>query len=163
MADLPSIDDANVRGPAYYVASARVNCQHCGIATVVMALAVPHDHETRQEDGDIEPWQRVSVAAMLFYVTSLPIAVQARLSRLSSRYQPASSDAALGSYWSNHCDHCGVLLGDHDLHCEPDGAFVPSSAAQAQEIQILRIPEPFEAAATGYALEPEFFEFMRKA
>ena len=44
-----------------------------------------------------------------------------------------------------------------------DGAFMPSSEAAAANIHILQIQEPFQAVAAGYALEPEFFGFMRKS
>jgi hypothetical protein len=52
------------------------------------------------------------------------------------------------------------LLDDHELHCEPEGAFQPSSAADAARILLFQISEPLEAAAGGYAIEPEFFGCM---
>jgi hypothetical protein len=55
------------------------------------------------------------------------------------------------------------LLDDYELHCEPDGAFMPCGEAEAGNILLLQIDEPFEAVAAGCALEPEFFRFMRKA
>jgi hypothetical protein len=85
------------------------------------------------------------------------------LNQLSQFFRLAHSAATLSSYWANHCEHCGTLLGDHELHCEPDGAFTPSSEAAAANIHLLRIQEPFEAVAAGYAFEPEFFGFMRKS
>jgi hypothetical protein len=66
------------------------------------------------------------------------------------------------SYWANHCEHCDALLGDQEMHCELDGAFVPSSQTAGSAIDVLRIQEPFEAAATGYSVEPEFFDFARE-
>jgi len=68
----------------------------------------------------------------------------------------------MNSYWANHCEQCGNLLGDHDLHCEPEGAFMPTSEAAAKAIQLLRFDAPFAAAAVGYACEPQFFSSMNK-
>jgi len=120
------------------------------------------DSDTGLDTGSVS-WQRAGVNAFLFYVEYLPDAVQGRLRDLSPSFRFAYSDATLSSYWANHCDHCGRLLGDHELHCEPEGAFVPVSETAAAAIELLKIEEPFEAAADGYAFEPEFFRLMRKA
>jgi hypothetical protein len=171
MSEIPSLADANVRSHTYYVARTNVRCWHCGLSTRLLALAVPHNHETldgdTQADADCgdsasDAWQRAAVNAMLFYVERLSDDVQDRLNRISPFFRLAHSAATLNSYWANHCEHCGTLLGDHELHCEPDGAFMPSSEAAAANIQLQQIQEPFEAVAAGYAFEPEFFGFMRK-
>jgi len=172
MSEIAPLADANVRSETYYVARANVRCWHCGLSTRVLALAMPHGHETLDGDtradadgGDAAPdaWQRAAVNAMLFYVESIPEDVQERLNRLSPFFRLAHSAATLNSYWANHCEHCGTLLGDHELHCEPDGAFMPSNEAAAANIQLQQIEEPFEAVAAGYAFEPEFFGFVRKS
>jgi hypothetical protein len=171
MSEIPSLADANVRSQTYYVARTNVRCRHCGWSTRLLALAIPDNHETLDEDSQAEAdcgepaskaWQPANANAFLFYVERLPDHVQGRLNQLSQFFRLAHSAVTLSSYWANHCEHCGTLLGDHELHCEPDGAFMPSSAAAAANIQLLQIPEPFQAAAAGYALEPEFFGFMRK-
>jgi len=120
------------------------------------------DSDAALEAGSV-PWQRAGVNAFLFYVEYLPDSVNGRLRDLSPSFRFACSDATLTSYWANHCDHCGRLLGDHELHCEPEGAFVPVSETAAAAIELLKIEEPFEAAADGYAFEPEFFSLMREA
>lgn len=172
MSETPSLADANVRSPTYYVAHTHALCRHCGLSTRLLALAIPQDHETLDEDaqpdaGGRDPapdtWQRVAVNAMLFYVERLPGGVKDRLNRISPFFRLAHSAATLNSYWANHCEHCGTLLGDHELHCEPDGAFMPASEAAAANIQLQQIQEPFEAVAAGYAFEPEFFGFMPKS
>jgi hypothetical protein len=38
-----------------------------------------------------------------------------------------------------------------------------SSEAAAANIELVRIQEPFAAMAAGYAMNPEFFVFMRKS
>jgi hypothetical protein len=172
MSEIPPLADANVRSHTYYVARTHVRCWHCGLPTRLLALAMPHNHETldgdTQADADggdpaSDAWQRAAVNAMLFYVERLPDDVRDRLNRISPFFRLAHSAATLNSYWANHCEHCGTLLGDHELHCEPDGAFMPSSEAAAANIQLQQIPEPFEAVAAGYAFEPEFFGFMRRS
>ena len=172
MSEIPSLADANVRSQTYYIACTNARCWHCGVPTRLLALAIPDGHETLDEDTRANPdggesasdaWQRGTANALLFYVGWLPEGVQHRLSRLSQFFRLAHSAATSSSYWANHCEHCGTLLGDHELHCEPDGAFMPSSEGAAANIQLLEIHDPFQAVAAGYALEPEFFGFMRKS
>jgi hypothetical protein len=137
----------------------------------LLALALPPDHETLDEDaqnddGDgAEPspdaWQRASVNAFLFYVEQVPDAVRDQLSRLSCFFRLARDTATLKPYWANHCEHCGRLLGDQELHCEP-GVFMASDEAAAANIELVRIQAPFAAVTAGYALEPEFFACMRE-
>ena len=170
--------DANVRSHSYYVARTSVRCAHCGLSTRLLALAMPQGHETLHTDAHDdcdsdrdtdEPcgesaqdvWQRTDANALIFYVEGLPRAVHTRLQQLSRFFRLAYDPGAMNSYWANHCEHCGILLGDHELHCEPEGAFMPSSEAAAKNIQLLRFQEPFAAAAVGYACEPEFFASMR--
>jgi hypothetical protein len=162
--------DANVRSQSYYVARTCTRCPQCGLSTRLLALAIPQGHETLHAGTDDELcdgsaqdlWQRADVNALLFYIEGLPGAVQSRLQRLSSFFHPAYDPAAMNSYWANHCEQCGNLLGDHDLHCEPEGAFMPTSDAAAKAVQLLRFDEPFAAAAVGYACEPQFFTSMNK-
>ena len=172
MSETPPLADANVRSETYYIARTDARCWHCGLSTRVLALAMPHDHETLDGDtrtdadcGDhaSEAWQRADVNAMLFYVERLSEVVQDRLNRISQFFRLAHSASTLNSYWANHCERCGTLLGDHELHCEPEGAFMPSSEAAAANIQLQQIQEPFEAVAAGYEFEPEFFDHMRKS
>jgi hypothetical protein len=52
------------------------------------------------------------------------------------------------------------VLSDDQLHCEP-GGFMPSDALEARSISLTLVRQDFSALASGYALEPEFFAFMR--
>jgi hypothetical protein len=171
MSQIPPLPGANVRSHCYFVARTRVRCRHCGSSTGLLAVAVPHDHETLHEDvvddADdgagpcAEVWQRAGANAFLFYVHHLPDGVRDRLNRLSQYFRPARCAATMNTYWVNHCERCGRPLGDHELHCEP-GVFMASSEAAAANIELVRIQEPFAAVAAGYAVDPEFFAFMRK-
>lgn len=161
---------ANVRSNTYFVARTEAQCWHCGLPTRVLALAMPPDHETLDPDVDDRDaglaetaWQCAGVNAFLFYMEYLPDAVRSRLSGISPYFRLDYSEATLNSYWANHCEHCGSLLGDHELHCEFDGAFMPFSVSAAANIQLLQIQEPIEARVVGYAYEPEYFRCMSRS
>jgi hypothetical protein len=166
-----TLTDANVRSQTYYVARTTALCWRCGTPTWLLALALPPAHDVLEEDDTVElpddgepapgMWQCADANAFLFHVERLPDEVQRHLHELSQSFHVAQNPAAHSSYWENHCEHCSALLGDHELHCEPDGAFAPSSEAAAAKIELREIKEPFEAAVAGYALEPEFFRCMR--
>ena len=172
MSQIQALRGANVRSHSYFVARTSTRCPHCGLPTRLLAVAVPQDHETLDEDAEddagdraepaAEAWQRSNINAFLFYVQELPDGVRDRLHQMSRCFRPAHCAATLNSYWINHCEHCGGPLGDHELHCEP-GVFMASSEAAAANIELVRIQEPFAALAAGYAMEPEFFAFMRKS
>jgi hypothetical protein len=174
MSTIQSHSDANVRSQTFYVARSNARCWHCGEATRLIALAVPQNHEILHADADADAeadnrdqpapdaWQRVNADAFLFYVDYLPDGVRDQLKQISPSFRMAYSAVTLNSYWANHCEHCGTLLDDHDLHCEPEGAFMPVSESAATAIQLSSVQAPFEAAAAGYALAPEFFRFMHR-
>ena len=161
----PQHPNPNYRSPKYGIARTDTRCWHCGRSTRVLALLLPEDHETLDTEtaAELDVWQRAGASAFLFYVAYLPDGVQRRLFQLSPTFCAAHSEATANCYWANHCEHCGSLLDDHELHCETDGAFMPSSEAEAENILVLQISEPFDALAAGYALDPEFLRFMRKA
>jgi hypothetical protein len=171
MQEFRSLPDANFRSKTYYVARTEVKCWHCGLPTHLLALAMPHGHETLDTDlaaengQDCAPdsWHRASFNAFLFFVERLSDEVQSQLGRVSRSFRLAHCTATLTSYWANHCEHCSALLGDHELHCEFDCAFMPSSESNAANIELLHIREPLEAMAAGYAIEPEYFRFMSRS
>jgi hypothetical protein len=186
MSTIQSHPDANVRSQTFYVARRNARCWHCGKSTRLIALAVPQNHEILEADVDVDvdadddadevadggaddcdqpapdAWQRANENAFLFYVDYLPDAVRDQLKQISPYFRMAYSAVTLNSYWANHCEHCGTLLDDHELHCEPEGAFMPSSESAATAIQLSNVRAPFEAAAAGYAPAPEFFRFMQR-
>jgi hypothetical protein len=188
MSTIQSHPDANVRSQTFHVARTNARCRHCGESTRLIALAVPQNHEIldansnsnsnadagddadQDADGEADDrdqpvpdaWQCASADAFLFYVDYLPDGVRDQLKQISPSFRMAYSAVTLNSYWANHCEHCGALLEDHELHCEPEGAFMPSSESAATAIQLSSVQAPFEAAAAGYALAPEFFRFMHR-
>jgi hypothetical protein len=170
MTDHDSGGEINVRSMGYWIALAAAACPHCCSQTRLMALAVPPLHETLSDPGEAgdgeareDTWEVAGCNAFLFYVEYLPQTVRRRLEHFSSGYRPAYSAAALASYWVNHCERCGALIDDHELFCEPAGAFLPTGPASASAIALVRVEEALEAAAGGYAIEPEFFDAMVQA
>jgi len=170
MPDVTLRSDINVRSDGYFIAHAIGTCGCCHASTRLLALAVPPEHEALAMDTDAESeeaaqdtWEVASCNAFLFYIGYLPDAVRRRLSEFSPSYRVARSAAAQGSYWANHCERCGSLFDDHDLFCEPEGAFLPTNDASAAAIRLQWINEPIEAAAAGYACDPEFFASMGEA
>ncbi|MGO9512388.1 MAG: hypothetical protein ACLP2F_01940 [Steroidobacteraceae bacterium] len=167
MSDDSLRSDVNFRSEGFFIARAMGTCRCCRASTRMLALALPPEHETLALDPEAEceesaqdTWQVASCNAFLFYIEYLPDAVRRRLTQLSPFYRFARSAATQGSYWANHCERCGSLLDDQDLFCEPEGAFLPTNDASAADIQLLWIDEPIEAAAAGYACDPEFFASM---
>jgi hypothetical protein len=51
-------------------------------------------------------------------------------------------------------------LDDHELFCEPEGAFLPTSESTAAAIHLVLVDEPFETSAAGYSYEPPLLDAM---
>ena len=178
------LPEMNIRSPRYYIARTVSTCRHCGSPTGLVAIAVPPGHETLDVDDDASDkgsddetqhrehpaaaWSVADHNAILFYVDSLPAAVQKRINRYQPAYQPIDTDAAAataagggsGSYWANHCEKCACQLDDDELFCEPEGAFLPTSESTAAAIHLVLVDEPFETSAAGYSYDPPLFDAM---
>jgi hypothetical protein len=133
--------------------------------TAVIGIVLPVGHEVLEIDSDAEAgmratdvWEVAEAEAALFYIERIPEGVLSRLRQLSQHYRIGSSEVAAESYWMNHCSFCGTGQDDFELYCEPEGAFMPISAAAAASIQLYEVIEPFVAQAAGYAYAPEFFD-----
>jgi hypothetical protein len=177
--------EINIRSPRYYIARTVSTCWHCGSPTALVAIAVPPGHETLDVDDDASDegldsetqhrehpaaaWSVADHNAFLFYVDFLPAAVQERINQFQPAYRPLDADAAApatatggasDAYWANHCEQCGCQLDDHELFCEPEGAFLPTSESGAAAIHLVMVDEPFETSAAGYSFEPPLFDAM---
>jgi hypothetical protein len=147
---------ANIRSSSYYIAQTDVGCTCCNRRSRVLALAVPPNHRIKLDDG----WHTVAANAFIFHVAELPRSVAQRVIERSCGLRLTRGEDA-NSYWANHCEHCGAMFSDDELHCEP-GGFMPSDAAEAEAICLSHISRAFSAAAAGHAIDPEFFALMRK-
>jgi hypothetical protein len=130
-----------IRADRYSIASASALCPRCARWTHVVALVVPRSHD-------------VAGRMSLFYVTEVSASVARRLASVCPWYRqaPGGPQACL----SNHCEHCALLLEDHDLHCEPGGAFQPRTDAEARGVTVWDVDEPLEGDADGFGYEPAF-------
>jgi hypothetical protein len=170
MADSNSNASINVRSHSYWIAHAAGECSSCRAETRLVALALPPQHQSLALDWDIEKdelvaytWETAEWSAFLFYVEYLPEKIRRRMQAAAEGYRFAFSERTQGSYWANHCAACGALLEDHDLFCEPDGAFLPTTAAGAAVVALERVDEALEAGAAGYACDPQFLASMAKS
>jgi hypothetical protein len=146
-------DELNCRSAGYLLAQSVFACWRCLQPTSVFCLGLSPGYERRLEDN----WESVSADALLFYVEYLPPDVALVLQELSPQYRLDNSTTTNRVYWVNHCQHCGALLEDHDLHCEPDGAFLPASAHVAEQILFVGIEGQFLARVGGISEEASFF------
>ncbi|MEA3106776.1 MAG: hypothetical protein QOI88_1381 [Gammaproteobacteria bacterium] len=152
--------EINIRSSRFYIARTVSTCWHCGSPTALVALAVPPGHETLDVDDEVSAWSVADHNAFLFYIDFLPAAIQDRLNQHLPSYRRGDGALAAGSYWANHCGRCGSRLDDHELFCEPEGAFSPTSESTAAAIRLAAVDEAFETSAAGYSYEPQYFSAM---
>jgi hypothetical protein len=172
VAENPSPAKSNVRSSSYYVLRTTGRCWHCRLETRLLAIALPCEHEATDgiSDGDADDslqtadqeWEHAGFNAVLFYIEHLPRDIQSQLRDSSRLYRFIHCNITQSSYWANHCEHCATLLDDHELHCEPAGAFLPLDEAGGEKIQLFEIVQPFEARISGYSIEPQFLRFARR-
>ena len=163
MTDHDEHSSLNFRSRHYWIARTAVVCPQCRGETCLVALMLPPGHEVLsidEQDTSIrgDTWESVPRHAFLFYIEFLPDEVRRRIQVLAPMFRFATSPATEGSYWANHCARCGAFQEDHDLFCEPEGAFLPVSPAAAASIELLPAPEGLEVCAAGYAIDPQFVE-----
>jgi len=139
-----------IRANRYAIVSASALCPACSRWTHVVALVAPQHHERRGEQA----WEPVAERASVFDVTDLSASVLRRLASLSPWYRKTSEGPGAG--FANHCEHCAQPLADHDLHCEPGGAFQPQTVGEAQAISVWDIDEALDAEASGFSHDPDF-------
>jgi hypothetical protein len=149
--------NSNLRATSYSIAHTRVHCECCNGASRVIALALPPGHEMRV-DGQ---WQRAESNAFVFYIAELPAPISRRLIEIAPLFSRKHGEGHRNPYWANHCEQCGGMFSDDNLHCEP-GGFMPSHPAEADAISLSPVAEAFSANAAGYAFDPEFFSLIRR-
>ncbi len=162
-------NDINIRSPSFLLGRTVGMCGHCRAAISLFALVVPPGHQALEPDHDAEDeklaayaWRFADHHAFLFHVEFLPINLQSRLRQLTQSDCFGFGDFATSAHWANHCEKCGFVQDDQELFCEPEGAFLPTSESAAGLIHLQTIREAFEAAAAGYAYEPQFFDAMSR-
>ena len=143
---LLSEPDIGVRSSSYFIAQTTKPCWKCAEHTSVFGFILPAGHETLEPDEDDDErdaWYRYDEPTIVHYVTDLLPAVAARVKAFSRHYRVDFSKTTQGSYWMNHCEHCGMKQGDFEMYCEPQGAFFPMDERAASLIVLNEVGEPF--------------------
>lgn len=153
----PEEDRMNVRSANYLLLHAIAPCPHCSQPTSVFCLGVTAGYESRTE----ERWFSEDAAALLFYVESLSMEAGNLVRELAPQFRVDYSMSVDRNYWVNHCQHCETSQEDHDLHCEPDAAFLPTSVHAAEQILTVAVQAPFLARAGGISDQLSFLSLMR--
>jgi hypothetical protein len=160
--------EGNLRSSSYFILRVAWYCRHCGESTHAHALALPETHEILQLDDAVQPgarpqdsWECAAITAVIFYVGYIGESVRRHLSQHLPHYARDLDEMTGSSYFMNHCDRCGAKQPDHELHEEYPAAFGSRRSGQAFEVRLIEVPEPFEAHAGGYTIEPAFHVFKR--
>ena len=152
MTDAAKEAEPNVRANRYFIVESRMRCPQFDVVTAVFAFALPAGYESLTVDDDLPDdqsgtWEVSGLAAVLSSVDYLPEAVADRIRAMTPHYRIDRDVETGGSFWMNHCEHCGVQMMEEALHGEPDGAFGVMPEEGPQAIQWHEVREPFEAWA----------------
>ena len=120
------------------IARAENACWDCGAIGQVVCLVLPHDLVTIAEDPDDDSPPPFDGAVAMTYIERISPELLAAIDQPS--FKPGASRTAAMTYYANHCEHCGVLIGDHYLR-EPDGPFWPMSESH-RPIEITLFDRP---------------------
>jgi hypothetical protein len=160
----------DVRAPFFYLAHSTIGCPRCDQPTSAFAIVLPKGHEIRLESGGLasggveaSSWEIVGSAAMLFYVDEISAGAKDWLKSIAPNFGRNFCRSTGNHYWTSICEHCGHLMEDHNLHCEPGGAFLPRSDGVLEQIHSVEIPVAFSASAVGYTNDPAFMHAIGMA
>jgi hypothetical protein len=158
---LPRQPDINIRCHSYFVAQSMRTCWHCDRDTGVFSFVLPPGHEAWGDCDHSVKWELQVSAAIVYYITWIPLDVQARIRAVTGQYRNDFSKTIQSFYWMNHCERCGVKQGDFELFEEFDTPFRPINRQDACRILLHPVRKAFEAAASSMTYEPGFFERMK--
>lgn len=122
----PEDDEYSIISNDAYVASTRIPCPHCGQQTEAIAI---HCLSGTVLD---EPLVRFTVSD----IRAIDEVLLEELKRWP-HFRRATQGDGIGEY-ANHCAACGDVIGDIDLHSEPDHVFF--DIAHAQDGAITLVP-----------------------
>jgi hypothetical protein len=126
----PGTGSINVRSSRYFIVESRMRCDQCNVVTAVFGFALPADYESLYVDDDAPDdesgtWESPGIAAVLSYVDYLPEAVADRIRSVTQHYRLDLQSEAGGTFWMNHCEHCGAQMEEEELHGDPGSPFGP--------------------------------------
>jgi hypothetical protein len=142
--DLEHEPEFLIRSPYYYVVESNSGCWNCNSHTRVFAFMLPESHEEFElvvDEDEVEftleknlgYWKSHGIRGTVSGIHRMSPQVLHQVRLLTEHYKLAYSKAAGSRYYMNHCEYCGVKLGDFFMHSEPGGAFFPTSPTQASK------------------------------
>ena len=144
--------DPNVRSARYLIVESKTLCPQCNVVSRVYAFALPAGYESLTVDDDSPDdergtWEVPGLPAVLSYVEYLSETVVNRILVMTPHYRIDRDGETGGTFWMNHCEHCGGQMIEEALHGEPEGAFGATPQEGPEAIQWHEVREPFEAWA----------------
>jgi Domain of unknown function (DUF5710) len=154
----------NVRAASYFLVQGTRDCWRCALHTRVFGILLPAGYEALEVDDDPanDHWRAADEPTMLSYITFLADPIPARLRHLASRYRTDYSQTTHSFYWMNHCDRCGIKLGDFETVEESGAALNPTTPEDAARVYLHEILEPLLAACGSYTYGLDLFSYMRR-
>jgi uncharacterized protein DUF5710 len=131
-------DEYSIISSDAYVASTRIPCPHCGQETEVIGIYC--------SSGTVldEPLERFTVSD----VRAVDEVLLQELKRWP-RFRRTTEGDAFGDF-ANHCAACGGVIGDSDLHSEPDHAFFDIVHALDGTVTLLPLPRPIRLSGNEH-------------
>jgi hypothetical protein len=121
-------DEYSIISNDAFVASTRISCPHCGQETEVIGI-----HCSTGTVSE-EPLERFTVSD----IRAVDDALLEELKRWPD-FRPAMKGNTIGEF-ANHCAACGGVIGDIDLHSEPDHAFFDILHAADGAVTLVPLP-----------------------
>lgn len=142
--------EPTIKADHCYLLSKTTRCWKCASPTEVFAIGVPEQHFYQDSDpyGDKRIWITASWKAILFHVNKVNRQVFFLLREKAPGYSMDSSKQHKCKYLMNHCDSCGIKIGDFAMHCEPGGEFWPINNVDLTLIRAEKIDKHLEADAS---------------
>jgi len=162
---LPASSAVNVRASSYFVATSALACHRCGGMSKVHGFALPPGHETSavdEETGEVL-WETSDEPTFVCYLEYVNLPAIEGMRQRTGNYRLTPRRRTRSYYWANFCEHCGSKFGDYDVFCEPGQGFMPLTGEDAARIGLARFEASFTAAAGGWSLGVELFEYMTEA
>lgn len=124
----PEENEYSIESNEAYVASTRIRCPRCSQETEVICIHCL--------SGTVlgESLERFTVAD----ISAMDDALLRELKRWPS-FQPVTAGHATGEF-SNHCARCHEVIGDIELHSEPDQVFFDIEHAADGAVTLVSLP-----------------------
>lgn len=138
--------------PIYLIVSDE-KCYRCSISAPVYSLAATNVKNNNDK--------LINHFTILNYIEDLPQTLISLLKPISDSYYKSFSKTTKSKYYNNHCIHCQTMFGDFFMHCEPNGAFFPTSVTAAKKISLIELPlQASQKLVSNYRVEE--IEFINK-